>query len=59
MSEMKSKEQIIKEWTHFCKCINFGGSFLDAQAIQFMNEFPNALRELKTEPNKDYVQGDK
>jgi len=30
---------MIEEWRHFCECINFGKSNLDARAIQFMNNF--------------------
>ena len=31
--------KIKEEFNHFCKCINFGTSFLDARAIRFLNEF--------------------
>ena len=27
-------------WKHFCKCIDFRQSALDAEAIRFMNEMP-------------------
>ncbi len=27
-------------WKHFCYCINFAESALDAEAIRFMNEAP-------------------
>lgn len=27
-------------WKHFCDCIDFGHSNLDAEAIKFMNEMP-------------------
>lgn len=30
-------------WKHFCKCINFEFTALDAKAIRFMNEMPIAV----------------
>lgn len=49
-NEMKSAleyyEQGIK---HFYKCINFGASYLDAEAVTFMNESEIKIRQaLKT-----------
>ena len=42
-----NKKELIEEWEHFCKCINWGNSFLDARAVVFMNEFRKNLGELK------------
>lgn len=42
--EEKDKENILEEWYHFIKCLNIGGSFLDARAVQFMNEFRDYLK---------------
>ena len=30
-------------WAHFCKCIDFNHSALDADAIRFMNEMPSRI----------------
>ena len=30
-------------WKHFCDCIDFARSSLDAEAIRFMNEMPAAV----------------
>ena len=30
-------------WKHFCDCIDFAKSALDAKAIRFMNEMPSAV----------------
>ena len=30
-------------WGHFCKKVDFNASFLDAKAIQFMNEMPSEV----------------
>jgi len=43
---MTKIEKFKKEWKHFCSCIDFGNSFLDARAIRFMNEFSIRLEEL-------------
>ena len=40
----ENKKKIIEEFDHFCKCINFKDSALDARAIQFMNTFTNYLK---------------
>ena len=37
MNEEKRKK-FYEEWSHFCNCIDFGRSALDARAIRFMNE---------------------
>lgn len=42
---MTTKE-FAKGWKHFCSCIDFGNSNLDAEAIQFMNE---ALGKIATQ----------
>jgi len=39
-------EKFKEEWKHFCACIDFGNSFLDARAIKFMNEFSVELKKL-------------
>lgn len=36
----ETAKEFIAGWSHFCKCIDFGKSFLDAEAIRFMNEIP-------------------
>ncbi|HDY88657.1 MAG TPA: hypothetical protein ENH82_11185 [bacterium] len=36
----ETAKEFIAGWSHFCKCIDFGQSFLDAEAIRFMNEVP-------------------
>lgn len=35
---MKYKIFTEEEWSYFCSKINFGKSFLDAKAIQIMNQ---------------------
>ncbi len=42
--EKVHKKKIINEFNHFCKCINFKLSALDARAIRFMNEFESYLK---------------
>lgn len=45
VKELKINEKKLYEgWSHFCKCINFGDSALDADAIVFMNEFRDILK---------------
>lgn len=46
MDKNKEIEDIIGDWTHFCSTLNIGASFLDADAVRFMNEFPARLRDL-------------
>lgn len=41
--KLNDKEKIYEEWSHFCKCINFADSYLDARAVRFMNEFKDYL----------------
>jgi len=43
---MMTLEEFKEEWEHFCACIDFGRSALDARAIRFMNEFSIRLEEL-------------
>lgn len=33
-------QEFAKGWKHFCNCINFDSSALDAESIKFMNEAP-------------------
>ena len=33
----------LRGWKHFCDCIDFGKSTLDAEAIQFMNDMPSTV----------------
>ena len=39
----ENKKKLEEGFKHFCKCINFGASYLDADAIKFMNEFRTYL----------------
>ena len=41
---MKANE-FEKGWKHFCDCINFSASTLDAKAIAFMTFAPTACKE--------------
>lgn len=41
---LEANEKFLKGWGHFCDCINWGKSFLDAEAIQFMNEVPGFIQ---------------
>ncbi len=50
-------QEFTEGWKHFCECINFSQSWLDATAIKFMSEMPyqaaDALNKLeKTEDAK-------
>lgn len=38
-------ENFRKGWSHFCDCIDFGRSNLDAEAIRFMNEVPGKIEQ--------------
>ena len=40
------KKKFVEGWEHFCKTINFKASFLDAQAIKFMNDFKHHIDTL-------------
>ena len=42
MSE-KLSEKFEKGYKHFLNCIDFGKCYLDAKAIQFMNEVPGQV----------------
>ena len=46
MNLEKQEKKFIEGWEHFCKCINFGVSALDADAIKYMNEFEIKLEAL-------------
>lgn len=37
----------LKGWLHFCDCIDFGKSNLDADAIRFMNEVPGQIEQAR------------
>ena len=39
----ENKKKLTEGFKHFCDCIDFGKSFLDGEAIQFMNEFGTYL----------------
>ena len=39
----ENKKKLQEGFKHFCNCIDFRKSFLDAEAIQFMNEFGTYL----------------
>ena len=41
--EKENKKKLKEGFKHFCDCIDFGKSFLDADAIKFMNEFGTYL----------------
>ncbi len=41
-----NKKEFAEGWAHFCKCIDFGKSALDADAIRFMNEMPAEIGKL-------------
>lgn len=38
-------KRFVEGWSHFCKCIDFGQSALDAEAIRFMNEVPGEIEQ--------------
>lgn len=40
---MSLEKDFTDGWKHFCNCIDFGKSNLDAEAIQFMNEMPGRI----------------
>lgn len=48
-----TKKQFADGWKHFCKCIDFGCSALDAEASKFMNEMPQAVGALFNKPETD------
>ncbi len=41
-----TKDEFTKGWKHFCDCIDFGRSNLDAESIRFMNEAPAEITAL-------------
>ncbi len=43
-------DEFLQGWKHFCKCINFRQSALDADAIRFMNEMPSEVAKGLTGP---------
>jgi len=45
MSENNLAEEFKKGWMHFLDKINFDKSFLDAEAIRFMNEVPGKVHK--------------
>ena len=45
-----TKKQFADGWKHFCSRIDFGKSYLDAEAIRFMNEMPQAVGVLFGKP---------
>ncbi|MHA2023320.1 MAG: hypothetical protein ACTSWQ_06630 [Candidatus Thorarchaeota archaeon] len=46
---MIDKEEFLKGWDHFCKCVNFADSAMDAEAISWMNEFTKNIHEFTNE----------
>lgn len=40
-------------WKHFCDCIDFAQSALDAEAIRFMNDMPSSVAKGLT-PNLEH-----
>jgi len=48
----QASKDFIDGWEHFCDCIDFGNSALDARAIQFMNEVPGKIQQavIKAQP---------
>ena len=43
----EASKDFISGWKHFCDCIDFGKSNLDAEAIRFMNEVPGKIQTAK------------
>ncbi len=42
---LEACEGFVAGWTHYLDCIDFGKSYLDAEAIQFMNEIPGQIAQ--------------
>lgn len=42
---LEACNDFLKGWLHFCDCIDFGKSNLDAEAIKFMNEVPGKIEQ--------------
>ncbi|MCK5607946.1 hypothetical protein KAR91_39060 [Candidatus Pacearchaeota archaeon] len=38
-------EDFLGGWLHFCDCIDWNKTFLDADAIRFMNEVPGKIQQ--------------
>lgn len=50
----KLAKEFAAGWNHFCDCIAFGKSNLDAEALQFMNEMPGKIvKALKAKIRKE------
>ena len=48
--DLELADEFSKGWKHFCSRIDFGRSFLDAEAIRFMNEVPDkVVRALRSQ----------
>lgn len=45
MMDEYTEKDFAAGWKHFCDCIDFGKSNLDAEAIAFMNEMPSKVAE--------------
>lgn len=45
---LSASEAFLEGWLHFCDCIDFAHSSLDADAIRFMNEVPGKIQNAKT-----------
>lgn len=43
MENAKLIEGFKAGWKHFCSCINWAQSAMDAEAIRFMNEMPGKI----------------
>lgn len=41
---LEASKDFVSGWLHFCDCIDFGKSTLDAEAIRFMNEVPGKIQ---------------
>ena len=52
MSETKLSKEFAAGWIHFCDCIDFGRSALDADAIRFMNETPGKVVQALKQQNE-------
>lgn len=59
MKEKLTLDEFTSGWLHFCACIDFGKSNLDAEAIQFMNEVPGKIQQMliNTENNTTGKRG--
>lgn len=42
---LAGSQDFLAGWLHFCDCINFSKSNLDAAAIRFMNEVPGKIKQ--------------